>query len=147
MSYCCATIMKGLPEGVHLTGRVRKDSSLYGLPEEQKPGTRGRPRKKGRRLPTPQEMFEDAQTPWKRIEVRTYGKTKIIDPRTGELIKDPVSATVIADKAIDADTLSTLSIISPEIGLRIVKRLGFEALIIYQSGKILKTSGFKGYEV
>ena len=76
MSYCCATIMKGLPEGVHLTGRVRKDSSLYGLPEEQKPGTRGRPRKKGRRLPTPQEMFEDAQTPWKRIEVRTYGKTK-----------------------------------------------------------------------
>ena len=77
----------------------------------------------------------------------TYGKTKIIDPRTGELIKDPVSATVIADKAIDADTLSTLSIISPEIGLRIVKRLGFEALIIYQSGKILKTSGFKGYEV
>jgi len=76
----------------------------------------------------------------------TYGKTKIVNPRTGELIKDPVSVTVIADKAIDADALSTLTLVSPRIGLRIVERLGFEALMVYQSGKILKTPGFEEYE-
>jgi len=76
IGYCCATVMKGLPDGVHLTGRARKDSSLYALAEKRKPGTRGRPRKKGTRLPTPQEMFQDPGTPWKRIKVSTYGKTK-----------------------------------------------------------------------
>ena len=77
----------------------------------------------------------------------TYGRTRIIDPRTGELVENPVSATVIADKAMDADALSTLTLVSPEVGLGIVERLGFEVLIVYRSGKILKTPGFEEYEV
>ena len=75
ISYCCETLMKGRPRGVHITGRVRKDSSLYDLPEPHKKGTRGRPRKKGKRLPTPEAMFEDPDLSWKRIRVTTYGKT------------------------------------------------------------------------
>lgn len=76
ISYCCETIMKGRPKRVHITGRVRKDSALYDLPEPRKQGTRGRPRKKGKRLPIPEAMFEDPGLAWKRIRVTAYGKTK-----------------------------------------------------------------------
>lgn len=74
LSYCCETVIKGRPEGVHITGRIRKDSALWDLPIPPVIRGQGRPRKKGHRLPTPKAMFEDPSLPWKRIEVVCYGK-------------------------------------------------------------------------
>jgi hypothetical protein len=76
ISYCCETIIKGRPQGVHITGRVRKDSSVYDLPAPRNKGAKGRRPKKGKRLPTPQAMFEHPCLAWERILVTTYGKTK-----------------------------------------------------------------------
>jgi hypothetical protein len=55
--------------------RLRLDAGLYEPPPERKPGTLGRPRKKGDRLPTLQKRLTDPQTEWKRRTVsRWYGE-------------------------------------------------------------------------
>jgi len=74
LSYCCETIIKGRPEGAHITGRVRKDSALYELPRVPLFRGQGRPRKKGRRLPTPAAMFEDPNLSWTEIKPLCYGR-------------------------------------------------------------------------
>jgi hypothetical protein len=74
LSYCCETIIKGRPEGVHITGRIRNDSALWGLPPIPITRGQGRPRKKGERLRTPAVLFQDPDLPWKRIEPVCYGK-------------------------------------------------------------------------
>jgi hypothetical protein len=40
----------------HLTSRMRRDAALYEMPPKHKKKGRGRPRRKGKRLPTPEEM-------------------------------------------------------------------------------------------
>ena len=74
IGYSCETILKGMPKGVHMTGRVRMDSALNELPPDPAPRRRGRPRKKGQRLPTPAEMFQDPDLPWSKVEAFRYGK-------------------------------------------------------------------------
>src|SRR5437879_7137737 len=48
-------------------------AALYELPP-QHPGRRGRRRKKGKRLPSPQQMAENSKSPWIKTTVRLYGK-------------------------------------------------------------------------
>ena len=74
LAYCCETILKGRPKDVHITGRVRKDSALHALLVPPAKRGRGRPRRKGHRLPTPAAMFEDSNLNWSEIEVFCYGK-------------------------------------------------------------------------
>jgi hypothetical protein len=59
----------------HLTSRMRRDAALYLLPPPRKPGQRGRPRKKGRRLPTPAEIAARRKTGWVRAIVDERGKS------------------------------------------------------------------------
>jgi len=47
------------------------DAALY-EPAPPYPG-KGRPRKKGARLPTLQSLFEQTQTPWQQVEIAWYG--------------------------------------------------------------------------
>ncbi len=44
----------------HLISRFRKDAALFDTPPERRPGQRGRPRKKGERLPSLEEMARSA---------------------------------------------------------------------------------------
>jgi len=74
LAYCCETILKGRPKDVHITGRLRKDSALYALLVVPAIRRRGRPRRKGHRLPTPAAMFQDSGLSWSEIEVFCYGK-------------------------------------------------------------------------
>ena len=74
LGYCCRTVLKGRPKDVHITGRLLKTSALFGLAEPQGIQLRGRPRKKGDRLPTPGAMFRDPDLRWSRIRVCCYGK-------------------------------------------------------------------------
>jgi len=74
IGYCCETILKGRPKGVHLTGRVRMDSALYELPHRPAVRGRGRPRKKGPRMPTPATMFLDPALTWSEIQVECYAR-------------------------------------------------------------------------
>jgi hypothetical protein len=57
--------------------RLRLDAALYAPAPPRKPGTRGRPRKKGERLPTLNEVLADPQTSWRRVQVsQWYGRTE-----------------------------------------------------------------------
>ncbi|MGH7424926.1 MAG: IS701 family transposase, partial [Candidatus Methylomirabilales bacterium] len=58
LSLCCdgafaSLAGRSLPR-THVTSRMRRDAALFELPPPRKPRRRGRPRKRGRRLPTPE---------------------------------------------------------------------------------------------
>jgi hypothetical protein len=56
--------------------RFRMDAALY-EPAKSKPGQRGRPRKKGKRLPTLKQVAENPRTSWKSFIVHEwYGEKK-----------------------------------------------------------------------
>ena len=74
LAYCCETVLKRRPKGVHVTGRMKPGSALFGLLEAPAVRGRGRPRKKGNRLPTPAAMFQDPNLPWSGIKVSCYSK-------------------------------------------------------------------------
>lgn len=62
-AYINATLLKDRPENLQLLGPIRWDAALYGTaPRGPRQGSKGRPRKRGERLPTPRAMIEDVQT-------------------------------------------------------------------------------------
>ncbi len=70
--YACRTIVRALPKGVCFVGPVCRDAALH-QPAAPYSG-RGRPAKKGARLPNPQQLAEDARTPWRSVQVTIYGR-------------------------------------------------------------------------
>ena len=64
---------RALPR-THLTSRLRRDAALYDPPPPRRKGQRGRPRKKGQRLPTPEQMSRRRKG-WVRAKVDQRGKT------------------------------------------------------------------------
>jgi hypothetical protein len=72
---------------VTIITRLRLDAALYDPAPVRKPGTNGRPRKKGARQPTLAQRLVDPDTHWQRITVAWYGGTT----RTVEL----ASATAV----------------------------------------------------
>ena len=67
------SISRHLPGNVHLLSRMTMKAALYELPP-QNPRRRGRRRKKGKRLPSPQQMAENSKSPWIKTTVCLYGK-------------------------------------------------------------------------
>lgn len=72
-SYTNAEVLKNLPDGVTLVGRIRKDTKLYRLPDIQKAA--GRKRVYGERLPTPEQIRQSDQYPWQTVNAWAAGKT------------------------------------------------------------------------
>ena len=52
--------------------RLRLDAALYMPPPPRKPGTMGRPRKRGARLPTLAQVLADPATEWRRVQVSEW---------------------------------------------------------------------------
>ena len=71
-SYTNEQVLKNLPEGVTLIGRIRKDSKLYSPPENQ--SGKGRKRFYGERLPTPEEIRQSDQCPTQEVIAFATGK-------------------------------------------------------------------------
>jgi hypothetical protein len=66
-----------LAHPITLITRFRLDAALYAPAPKRTPGKRGRPRKKGKRLPTLEQVLKEAQTSWKKILVPNwYGQGK-----------------------------------------------------------------------
>ena len=60
-----------------LITRLRLDAALYEPAPPRTPGTMGRPRRKGQRLPNLSEVLTDPETTWHRIHVsQWYGKSE-----------------------------------------------------------------------
>jgi len=68
----------------------------------------------------------------------------IIDPRTGRPSTGTISATLIGDEGATIDPLTKVPfILGPEYGMKIVKKLGAEAIIVDDHGKVFVTDGIK----
>jgi hypothetical protein len=71
-SYTNATVLKSLPDGVTLIGRVRKDAKFYQPAEEH--SKLGRPKIYGARIPTPEQIRQSPSVPWQEIRGWAAGK-------------------------------------------------------------------------
>ena len=68
--------LRQLKNPICMITRFRLDAALY-EPSKPAPGKMGRPRKKGKRLPTLEKIAEDKLTRWKRLTVQEwYGEKK-----------------------------------------------------------------------
>jgi hypothetical protein len=54
---------------VSVITRLRLDAALYDPPPHRAPGTKGRPRLKGKRRPTLEAVLADEQTPWSTLTI------------------------------------------------------------------------------
>lgn len=59
----------------HVLSRMRCDAALYGLPKRRRKGQWGRPRKKGRRLPTPEQLARRRKKGWVLAKVDERGRS------------------------------------------------------------------------
>jgi len=84
-SYTNATILKGLPPGVTLIGRVRKDATLNYLPESEK--TKGRNRKYGYPSPTPEQIRQSDDYSWQDVIGWAAGKKHIFNIKVIKSLK------------------------------------------------------------
>ena len=73
----------------------------------------------------------------------------ISDPRTGYSAQELISATVIADTAMDADALATaVFVLGEDEGVEMIEGLDdVECLIITDDKRIIRSSGFAEYEM
>ena len=69
-AYGGESVLGHLPENCDLTSRLPMDARLYDAPALRQPGTAGRPRKRGARLPTPKQMLAQRG---RRVELKLYG--------------------------------------------------------------------------
>lgn len=66
-----------LAHPVYLLSRLRLDAALYEPAEPRQPHQMGRPRLKGQRLPTLNQVLSDAQTLWQSVVLHSwYGNTE-----------------------------------------------------------------------
>ena len=72
-AYAASTILEGRPERVHVISRLRMDAALWTSPPPRRPGQKGRPRKKGRRLPHPTAIAAQCRK-WRALPVTIYGR-------------------------------------------------------------------------
>ena len=72
-AYGGQSVLNHLPKNCDITSRLVLDARLYNAPPVRKPGTNGRPRKRGDLLPTPAAMLEGR---CRRVEFDIYGRSE-----------------------------------------------------------------------
>lgn len=73
----CGRLSQRCAGSVAMVTRLRLDAALYEPAPPRQPGQRGAPRKKGKRLPTLQQVADDKKTVWAKITVaRWYSQTQ-----------------------------------------------------------------------
>jgi hypothetical protein len=76
-SFAAIELLDGVREAVTLVTRLRLDAALYQPAPDRQPGLRGRPRKKGARLPTLKAALASAQSVWQSVNVAGwYGEAQ-----------------------------------------------------------------------
>lgn len=73
-AYAGRALLEGRAANVHVVSRLRLDAALWTPPPPRRPGRRGRPRRRGCRLPTP-KAFTAARRRWLQVAVTIYGQT------------------------------------------------------------------------
>jgi len=104
------TLLRQLPEGTVLIGRIRKDTRLY-APAAAQPGKNGRPRRYGAILPTPEQLRGDETVPWQKLWAFAAGQRREFKIKT----LGPVLARITG-----VDKLVRVVVIAP-LGYRLRK--------------------------
>src|SRR5688572_6186272 len=73
-AYAARPLLEGRPANVEVLSRLRPDAALWARPGRRRPGQRGRPRRKGHRLPTPKAMAATRRC-WDPLPVTLYGRS------------------------------------------------------------------------
>jgi hypothetical protein len=68
-SFAALDLLHSVKEKVTIVTRLRLDAALYEPVADRKKGQLGRPRKKGTRLPTLQQVADRPQTTWERVSI------------------------------------------------------------------------------
>jgi hypothetical protein len=66
-------LLEHRPSNVHVISRLRLDAARYSRPPKRRAGQKGRPRRRGRRLPTPQALAASRRQ-WQRLTLTLYGR-------------------------------------------------------------------------
>lgn len=72
--YAGRTILEQRPPNVHVISRLRMDAALWTSPAPRRPGQKGRSRRRGLRLPAPQELAKTRRH-WHQLPVHLYGRS------------------------------------------------------------------------
>jgi hypothetical protein len=78
-AYGGKSVLLALPENCDLTSRLDLGARLHEAPPARKPGSNGRPRRRGRRLPAPRQMLEGRG---RRLTLKIYGRkdrSRVVD--------------------------------------------------------------------
>ncbi len=99
-AYGGGSVLRNLPERFHLTSRIVMDAALFAPPPRRYAGT-GRPRRRGKRLPSPKQIAS-SRRPWKKLNLRLYGaKRRVLVKETeGLWLKSdyrPIKVVVVRD--------------------------------------------------
>jgi hypothetical protein len=101
-AYAARPLLEDRPANVHVLSRLRPDAALWARPGRRRPGQRGRPRRKGHRLPTPKAMAATRRR-WDPLPVTLYGRqvTPLVFGCTalwyGALRDQPVGIVLVRD--------------------------------------------------
>ena len=87
-SYTNSTVLKNLPERVVLIGRIRKDTRLNGIPDQQATtGRKGRKKVYGDPIPTPEQIRQSPDYKWQKVEAWAAGKKHQFDVKIVKNLK------------------------------------------------------------
>ena len=73
-AYAGRALLEHRPPNVDVVSRLRGDAALWAPAPKRRPGQKGRPRRRGARLPTPQQVAVRGR-PWQALAVTSYGRT------------------------------------------------------------------------
>lgn len=84
--------MASLPEPICMIVRFRLDAALYEQAPARKAGQKGRPRMKGKRLPTLKQVAADPKTVWQRLTIPNwYGQREREMEADADLVRAPLA--------------------------------------------------------
>jgi hypothetical protein len=72
-AYAGREVLRDRPPNVHVISRLRLDAALWTRPRRRQPGQKGRPRKRGTRVPAPQALAATWRH-WRPLPVTVYGQ-------------------------------------------------------------------------
>jgi hypothetical protein len=125
-SFAALDLLNSVRDEVTVVSRLRLDAALYRKARARRTGQIGRPRKKGKRLPTLQAVIDNPKTKWKTIRIGNwYGeKNRKIEIVSGKCVwyhvgKEavPIRWVIIRDPQLRFETqaiFSTLPQASPK---------------------------------
>src|ERR687884_678864 len=93
-SFSVIELLRAIARHLCLSPRLRLDAGLYEPAPARKPGTKGRPRVKGARLPSLAERIQDPATPWRRVTLAGWyggGGRRGANPSLSAVLGHPAS--------------------------------------------------------